>query len=240
MNCIAAAITARPIASFCRAASGSQGSIHPPTTENMKSSTRRCTLRSSVAATAALTEDFPTPDAPVTTSMPSTGVGSVELQRGVLHQLLPLVGGVDGPDGARLRAHHHRLGARAVAPVAHPLEEVAVADASGAEEHVVARHEVVAGEHAVEVVAGIECCLTLVVVAGVETPEHLATHALQRRGGDDALGRAADAEEDVGATVGCGDGDRRGDVAVLDELDARAGLAALLDDVVVAGTVEHD
>src|SRR6266851_4990245 len=109
MNCIAAAITARPMASFCCAASGSQGSIQPPTTEKRKSSMRRCTLCSSVAATAWLTDDFPTPDAPVTTRSPSMGVASVELQCRVLHQLLPLVGGVDGADRARLRAHHHRL-----------------------------------------------------------------------------------------------------------------------------------
>ena len=39
---------------------------------------------------------------------------------------------------------------------------------------------------------------------------------------------------------GRGDGDGGGDVAVLDELDAGARLAALADDVLVAGTVEDD
>src|SRR6476469_2068219 len=191
---MAAAIAARPTASFWCAASGSQGSIQPPTTENRNSSTQRCTLRSSVAATARLTDDFPTPDAPVTTSRPSTDV-SVELQRRVLHQLLPLVGGVDGADGARLRAHHHRLRARAVAPVAHALEQVAVADAGGAEEHVVARHEIVAREHLVEVVAGVERGLLLFVVARVQPTEHLAAHALERSCGDDTFRRSTDAEE---------------------------------------------
>ena len=61
---------------------------------------------------------------------------------------------------------------------------------------------------------------------------------LQRGGGDHALGRAADAEEDVGAALRRRDGDGGGDVAVLDELDAGAGLAALADDVLVARAVE--
>src|SRR4051794_9970662 len=164
---------------------------------------------------------------------------SVELQGGALHELLPLVGGVDGADGARLRAHHHRLRARAVAPVAHALEQVAVADAGGAEEHVVARDEIVAGEHLVEVVAGVERGLLLFLVARVQPTEHLAAHALERGRGDHTLRRATDAEEDVGAAPGRGDGDGGGDVAVLDELDAGAGLAALADDVLVSGTVEH-
>ena len=37
-----------------------------------------------------------------------------------------------------------------------------------------------------------------------------------------------------------GGGDRRRHVTVLDQLDARAGVADLLDQIVVAGTVEHD
>src|SRR5262245_28445409 len=84
-----------------------------------------------------------------------TDAGSVELERGVPHELLPLVRGLDLADRARLRAHHERLRARAVAPVAHALQQVAVADAAGAEEDVVAGHEVVGGERLVEVVAQI-------------------------------------------------------------------------------------
>jgi hypothetical protein len=66
----------------------------------------------------------------------------------------------------------------------------------------------------------------------------IAAHALERRGGDDALGRAADAEQDVDAGVGPRGGDRTGDVAVTDEADAGAGLADLGDELVVAGPVE--
>ena len=79
----------------------------------------------------------------------------------------------------------------------------------------------------------------LLVVAGPEAALDGAAHALERRGGDDALGRAADAEQDVGAGVGPGGGDAAGDVAVGDEADAGAGLADLADQLVVAGAVEH-
>ena len=78
----------------------------------------------------------------------------------------------------------------------------------------------------------------LVVVAGPEPAVDGAAEALQRAGGDDALGRAADAEQHVGAALGPRRRDGAGDVAVGDEPDAGAGLAALLDDVVVAGAVE--
>src|SRR5690242_8484569 len=156
---------------------------------------------------------------------------SVELERRVAHELLPLVRRVDGARGPRLRAHRHRLRARAVAPVAHALQQIAVADAGGAEEHVVAGDEVVLREHPVEVVAGVERGLALGVVARVQSTEDLAPDALERGGGDDALGGAADAEEDVGAAARGGDGDRAGDVAIGDELDAGARLPALLDDV---------
>ena len=122
--------------------------------------------------------------------------------------------------------------------VVHALEQLAVGDAGGGEEAVVARHEVVGAQHLVEVVAGVEGGVALVVVAGPEPALELAAHALEGGGGDDALGRAADAEEDVGARVGQGGGDGAGHVAVGDEADAGAGLADLGDEVVVAGAVE--
>ncbi len=64
--------------------------------------------------------------------------------------------------------------------------------------------------------------------------------ALDRRRGDDALRRAADAHQHVDAGPGLGGGDRRRDVAVADQVDARAGLAQLGDQVVVAVALEHD
>ncbi len=63
---------------------------------------------------------------------------------------------------------------------------------------------------------------------------------LKRGGGDDALGRAADAEQDVGAGLGPRGGDGADHVAVGDEPDAGAGGADLGDEVVVAVAVEDD
>ena len=82
-------------------------------------------------------------------------------------------------------------------------------------------------EDAVEVVAGVERGPAFVVVARPQPTLDRAAEALQRARGDDAFGRAADAEQDVGAGVAPRDLDRAGDVAVGDEADARAGLSAL-------------
>ena len=92
----------------------------------------------------------------------------------------------------------------------------------------------------VEVVAGGHGRVALLVVAGPQPALQLAAHALEGGRGDDALGRAADAEEDVGAGVGPGGRDGAGDVAVGDQADAGAGLADLGDEVVVAVALEDD
>ena len=92
----------------------------------------------------------------------------------------------------------------------------------------------------VEVVAGVERRRALGLVAGPQPALDLAAHALERGGGDDALGGAADAEEDVGAGLGPAGRDGAGDVAVGDEADAGARLADLVDELVVAVPVEDD
>ena len=92
--------------------------------------------------------------------------------------------GLDAADGARARAHDQRLGGRAGAAVADALEDVAVGDAGGGEEDVLAGAEVVGGEDAVEVVAGVDRRLALAVVAGPEAAEQLrrpSTSAPRRR-----------------------------------------------------------
>ena len=83
-------------------------------------------------------------------------------------------------------------------------------------------------------------CLALVVVARPQPCLDAAADALQCRGGDDAFRRAADSVEDVDAGVRLRGGDRRRDVAVADQLHARAGLAQLGDQRVVALALEHD
>jgi hypothetical protein len=122
--------------------------------------------------------------------------------------------------------------------VAHALEQVAVRDPGGGEEHVVPGHEVLGREHAGEVVALLESGGALGVVAGPQAAEDLAAEALERAGRDHALGRAADPEEDVGAGSGPGHRDRAGHVAVRDEPDPGPRLAAGPDDVGMAVAVE--
>ena len=146
------------------------------------------------------------------------------------------MGSVELADGPGLRAHDQRLGVGAVAPEADTTQQFAVGDAGGGEEDVLAGDEVVEREDLVEVVAGVEGPLALVVVAGPEAALDGAAEGLEGAGGDDAFGRAADAEEDVGSRLGPGGGDGAGDVAVGNEPDPGAGLPALLDDLGVAVT----
>ena len=122
-------------------------------------------------------------------------------------------------------------------PVLHAAQQLAVGDAGGDEEDVTA-HEVVDVQHAVEVVPGVEGLLPLVVVLRPELALQRTAHALERAGGDDPLRRATDAQEQVDAGALPGGGDRAGDVAVGDELDAGAGLADLVDELLVPGAVE--
>src|SRR5688500_4175817 len=105
----------------------------------------------------------------------------------------------------------------AVAEVLDAPEKIAAGDAGGGEEDVRAAHEVVAGEHLVEVVTAVDRGLALLVVAGPQLAEDLAAEALDRRGGDDALGRTADPPEQVDLGVLVHGDHRGGDVAVGDE-----------------------
>src|SRR5690606_1559363 len=67
----------------------------------------------------------------------------------------------------------------------------------------------------------------------------LAADALHRAGGDDAFGGAADAHQQVDAGVGTSRHDGAGHVTVGDELDAGAGFADLVHQLVVTRAVEH-
>ena len=101
------------------------------------------------------------------------------------------------------------------------------------------RHEVVGRQDAVEVVAGIDERLALLVRARPELRLDPAAHALQRAGGDHAFGRAADAVEHVDAGLRTRGRDRGRDVAVANQIHARARLAQLADQLVVAVALEH-
>ena len=150
------------------------------------------------------------------------------------------MGRLDAADGAGAGAHHQRFGGRAFAAVADALEDVAVGDAGGGEEDVLAGAEVVGCEDLVEVVAGVDRGAPLLVVARPEPSQELAAHRLQRRRREHALGGAADPPEEVDRGALGDRQERRRDVAVGDQADAGAGLADRADLLLVAGPVEDD
>ena len=119
-----------------------------------------------------------------------------------------------------------------------PFKQLAVGDSGRCEERVVARHEVVGGKDPGHVVAGVDRLLALVVVGGPEPPLDHAAEALDGDRGDDPLGGAADAEQQVDTGVLAAGHDRSGDVSVGDELDPCTCVADLLDEGVVAWPVE--
>ena len=88
--------------------------------------------------------------------------------------------------------------------------------------------------------AHLQSALALVIVAEPETRLDLTAQAAQRGGSDDAFGCAADTHDRVDARArdGTRDGGRK--VAVGDQLDARAGLPYLGDELLVARPVEDD
>ena len=131
---------------------------------------------------------------------------SNEIER-VLGQLGQGVAGVDFAQRPRLGAHDQRLRGGPELVVLHALQQLAVGDARGGEEAVVPLDEVVGRQHGVERVPGLEGGGPLLLVARVEPALEFRAHALERRGGDHALGRAPDAEEDVGPGAGPTGGD---------------------------------
>src|SRR3954447_25606149 len=141
---------------------------------------------------------------PTTTNEPvtSTASGSVaEVDGGVCLELLQLVVGGDRPDRAAARAHHQRVGAAASGAVAHALHQLAVGDAGGHEEDVVPGDQVLGLEHVVrvEVVAGVERALPLLVVLRPQPALDDTVEALHRTGRDDAFRGAADTQQQVDA-----------------------------------------
>src|SRR5919204_1722136 len=105
-----------------------------------------------------------------------------------LAQLRAVVPGSDGTHRARPRAHAHRLGVGVAAGEVHALEHLAVGDARRGEEDVVAGDEAVLVEDLVEVVAGVERRLLLLLVAGPQPAEDLPPGALDGRRRQHALG----------------------------------------------------
>ena len=104
--------------------------------------------------------------------------------------------------------------------------------------HVVAGDQVVGVQHPIEVVAGGQRLLALRLVARPQLRLDRAAHALERAGGDDALGRTADAHQHVHVGAVPGGADRAGDVAVADERIRAPAAAYLVDQLGVPGPVQ--
>jgi hypothetical protein len=142
-------------------------------------------------------------------------------------------------DRPRTRTHDQRLGIATEAVEPHTLQEIAIGDTRGRKEAVVAPYEVVGGEYAAQVVAGINGRSPFMFVAGPQTAQLFTAHTFQRGRSDHALGRTADAEQDVGAGLRPCGGDCAGDVAIGDQTNSGAGGPHLRNDLLVTGAVEN-
>src|SRR5436190_16834427 len=132
-------------------------------------------------------------------------------------ELLERVLGADVANGPGRRAHDDGVRRRALLRVADPVEEESTRDAGRGHEDVVARDQVVGGEHTLGIEAGLDKRTPLLVVAWPEAPLDGAAEALDRRCRDHALRRAADPHQHVDdAAAAAAGGDGRGNVAVPD------------------------
>ena len=132
------------------------------------------------------------------------------------------------------------MGPRAVGEEAHAAQEVTVRNPRRDDDDVSGR-EVFDREHATRILD--PRSVRLLDLAARRRPQlrlQLAAEAAQRRRGHDRLPRAADSDREVVVRAADRGGDRRGHVSVLDQLDACAGGADLLDQIVVSRPVEHD
>ena len=127
---------------------------------------------------------------------------------------------------------------RAVGGVPDTLHELAIGDAGGAEEDVVAGDQIGGGQHPVEVMARIEGLAALGLVARPQPGLDHAAQAADRARRDDALRGAADPGEQVDTRAIARGHDGAGDVAVGDELDAGPGRAHIVDELLVTGAVQ--
>src|SRR5207302_551565 len=145
--------------------------------------------------------------------------------------LAPLAGeevdAVDEADPVAARAHDERVRARGVGEVADAAQQLAARDAGRGDDHLL-RREVVDREDALDVVDPM--LVRVVDLVSPRRPElrlKLAAEAAERRRGEHRLARASDPDRQVVVRPADRGGDRSEHVAVLDQLDARAGGADL-------------
>jgi hypothetical protein len=138
-------------------------------------------------------------------------------------------------------AHAHDQGVRPgrVGHEPHAAQEVAVRDARRDEDHVSSR-KVLLGEHVRDVDADLTGLLDLRPRGRPQLGLDPAAEASERRGGEDGLPCAADADREVVVRSTDRGGDGRGHRAVADQLDPGARASELLDQVVVPRPVEHE
>src|SRR5439155_2603315 len=133
-----------------------------------------------------------------------------------------------------------RMAASAVGEEADAAQEVAVGDPRRTEDDV-PRGELLHPEHVLDVLDPVlPWRLELATRRRAELSVQLAAEAAQRRGGQDRLAGAADSDREMVVRAPDSRGDGRGHGSVLDQLDPRTDRPDLLDEVVMAGTVEHD
>src|SRR5690349_2292249 len=148
---------------------------------------------------------------------------------------------VDESDLARLQRHDHGGGADTFSEEADAFHKRAVGDAGGGKNHLLARRQVLGLVDAMLVLdAHLGNALFQLRLVDDEPPQHIAVQAANGGGGDDSFGRSAGAHDAMHASADDRGRDAGGEVAVADELDAGAGLANVRNELLVAGTVEHN
>ena len=154
--------------------------------------------------------------------------------------MIEIVGGVDDANRARLRAHHHRLRRRAAGEKMDAIEIVAIGDARGREHHVT-RGQFLDRKLLLDVAnAHFFCALNFFIVARRQATLKFAADTAQRRRGEHAFGRAANAKQQIDAGFRLGRRNRCRDITITDETNPRSRLAHFFDDRFMSRAGQND